>query len=207
LPRRWSKDSVVIIAWSQRNAPLSVGSLLRSSYLLYFSQPATDRPLLQAIHRQPIRSIVELGLDINGRTQRLLEVVGWHNANQPLRYTAIDQFEARPKIQPALSLKQAFAALRGTHLRLQLVPGDPATALARVANLLARTDLLIISSCLDQESLARAWAWIPRMLTDSSLIFIEQPHPKTNLTQWRRLKLAEVERLAAVASQVRRRAA
>jgi hypothetical protein len=33
----------------QRNATLSVGSLLKSPYLLYFSQPAADRTLFKAM--------------------------------------------------------------------------------------------------------------------------------------------------------------
>ena len=186
---------------------MSVGSLLRSSYLLHFSQPAADRALYQAIHRQRFRSIVEIGIDLAGRTHRLLEVVGWHNATAPLRYTGIDQFEARPATQPPLSLKQAFASLQAANLRVQLVPGDPATALSRVSNSLADSDLLVISTVLDQDSLARAWAWIPRMLTSSSFVFVAGPSHRTGQTAWRRLMLPEVEQLAAKASQARRRAA
>src|SRR5688500_10086785 len=37
----------------QRNATLSVGSLIRSAYLLYFSQPAGDRALYKALKSRP----------------------------------------------------------------------------------------------------------------------------------------------------------
>src|SRR5437667_2670849 len=88
---------------------VSVGSLLRSFYLLYFSQPAADRALFRAVRARPIRSIVELGISLNRRTPRLLEIAGWRTGNSPLRYTGIDQFESRPADQPSLSVKQAFA--------------------------------------------------------------------------------------------------
>ena len=66
---------------------MSVGSLFRSSYLLYFSQPAADRALYRAARGKPIRSIVELGIGLPGRTPRLLEVARWRAQNLPLRYT------------------------------------------------------------------------------------------------------------------------
>ena len=43
----------------------SVASLFRSFYLLYFSQPATDRALFRAVRARPIRSIVELGISLD----------------------------------------------------------------------------------------------------------------------------------------------
>jgi hypothetical protein len=190
---------------------LSVGSLLRSSYLLYFSKPAGERSLYQAVSKQPIRSIVELGLDLTGRTERILEVVSWKGVPGPVRYTGIDLFDARPKTAPALALKQAFAGLRkprsGLALNVQLVPGDPAMALARVANLLAGTDLLLIAANQDQESLERAWAWVPRMLSGSSLVMVEGRAEKSGQSTWRRVSLAEVHQLAAQAEASKRRAA
>lgn len=189
---------------------MSVGSLLRSSYLLYFSQPAGDRALFQAIAKQPIRSIVEIGLDLSGRTERMFEVVSWNASASPLRYTGIDLFDARSKPQPPLSLKQAFAALKkphsGLHLNLQLVPGDPASALARAANSLAATDLLVISASHDEQSLACAWSWMPRMLTPQSLILLEARGAKPGASTWRKLSLPEIHQLAAQ-EQTRRRAA
>src|SRR5436190_5244518 len=47
--------------WPQRNATLSVGSLIRSSYLLYFSQPASDRAVYKAVSGRKVRGIVEIG--------------------------------------------------------------------------------------------------------------------------------------------------
>jgi hypothetical protein len=206
LPKEWSDTT----DWPQRNATLNVGSLLRSSYLLYFSQPAGYRALYQAISKQPIHSIVEVGLDLNGRTERILEVISWKGAQRPIRYTGIDLFDARLPSAPRLPLKQAFTTLRKPHsgltLQVQLVPGDAATALARTANALTATDLLVIAASNDQEALARAWAWIPRMLTSSSLVLVESPAAKGQST-WRKLSLPDVHQLAMKAGVQKRRAA
>jgi len=185
---------------------VSVGSLLRSFYLLYFSQPSSDRALYRAVRACPIRSIVELGISLDRRTPRLLEIAAWRSANLPLRYTGIDLFEARPANQPSLPLKQAFAKLQSPSIRVQLVPGDPATALRRTANSLVGTDLLIISADQDRDSLTAAWTWMPRMLTLSSLVFLEQPAEKPGQTSWHRLSLADIQRLAAEAKPARRAA-
>src|SRR5262245_42549056 len=109
-PRRKTQSDNPL--WPQRNATLSVGRLLRSLYLRYWSQPAADRALYKAIYSHSIRSIVELGIGLEGRTQRVLEVCLWRRGIESLRYTGIDLFEARPAGQSRLSLKEAFARLR-----------------------------------------------------------------------------------------------
>jgi hypothetical protein len=186
---------------------LSVGRLLRSLYLRYWSQPAADRALFKAIHSQPIRSIVELGIGLEGRTQRVLEVCLWHKGSEPLRYTGIDLFEARPAGQSRLTLKEAFARLREPGVRVQLVPGDPHAALRQVANSLAGTDLLLIAADQDRESLMRAWPWMPRMLSPTSLVFQEEAGAKVIPGHWRKLSVEDVRKLAAEAGKSLRRAA
>lgn len=185
---------------------MGVGRLLRSSYLLRLSQPAADRALYQAIAGHPVRAIVELGIDPAGRTARLLEVASWRADGPSLRYTGIDLYDARPTPLPRLPLKQAHALLRAAPARVQLVPGDPHTALARVANELGATDLLVVSANADSEALARAWVFVPRMLKPDSLVFVEErsPAPKH---RWRRLTGGEIETLARQASRLRRQAA
>ena len=185
---------------------MSVGNLLRSSYLLYFSQPAADRALLKAVQAQPVRSIVELGLSLESRTPRLLEVAAWRSECLPLRYTGIDLFEGRGKASAGLTLKQAHTKLRLPNVRVQLVPGDPQTALSRVANSLAGTDLVVIGADQDRDSLARAWHWLPRMLTPQSQVFMEESAGKGG-SSWRRVPLAEIQQLAAAAGRLMRRVA
>lgn len=186
---------------------MSVGSLLRSSYLRYFSQPAHERTIYQVLAGRCFRSIVEIGIDLETRTPRLLEAAAAGTPLAELRYTGIDQFDARPKEQPRLLLKQAHAALRPRLAKAQLVPGDAASALSRVANALANTDLLLVSLLPDRNSLAAAWSWVPRMLSDSSLVFLEERDAKTAKLSWRPLAMTEIHRLATVASKSRRAAA
>lgn len=186
---------------------MSAGSLIRSTYLLYLSQPAADRPLYKAIKGRRIRSVVEIGIPPGERTARLLEVAAWLPENLPLRYTGIDPFELRPQGQPRLALKEAFHRLRFPGVRVQLVPGDPHSALSRCANSLSQTDLLLISANQDQAALERAWLFVPRMLHAESLIFVQDGDPQSGKTSYRQLRLLDVERLAATASRNQRRAA
>src|SRR6187455_2615661 len=93
---------------SAKECDVSAGSLIRSTWLLYFSQPAPDRFLYKAVKGKSIRSVVEIGIGSGLRTQRMLEVLAWRRHERPLRYTGIDLFEARPHDQPGLSLKRAF---------------------------------------------------------------------------------------------------
>ncbi len=186
---------------------MSLGNLLHSLWLLYFSKPAADRTLYKALRAKPIRSIVELGVGLPLRTPRLLQLASGKAAAEPIRYTGIDLFDARQSGQPNLSLKQAHAALQLPHVRVQLVPGDPHAALKRVANSLAGTDLLLISAHQDRDSLARAWTWLPRMLTTNSLIFVEEPAAQPAASIWKPLTLAEIQKLATQSSKSIRRAA
>jgi hypothetical protein len=186
---------------------LSVGNLLRSSYLYYFSQPASDRTLFKAMKGRPIRSIVEIGVALGGRTERLLEVAAWQPKCLPLQYTGIDLFDSRPAGQPKLSLKQAFHDLRATGATIRLVPGDPLAALCRTANALTGTDLLLVSGPQDPHSLAAAWKYVPRMIHGETLVFVEQAGESAKNPAWRLLPAAEITRLAAAAGRALRQAA
>jgi hypothetical protein len=185
---------------------LSASALIRSTWLLYFSQPASDRPLYKAVKGRTIRSVIELGLGDGQRTTRLFEVLAWKDGNLPLRYTGIDLFEGRPTGSKGLTLKQAFATVRANDVKVQLVPGTPHDALARCANQLAATDLLIISADQQAADLERAWKYIPRTLHKDSLILREQP-VGGGKTVFQALTFQEVERLARESSKLQRRAA
>jgi hypothetical protein len=195
---------------------LSLRQFLRSSYLFYFSQPVAERSLLRAVSRnsEPIRSIVEIGVGTGARTRRLLEVVGWSAAGDtPLKYTGIDMFEGRPAGTPGMSLKEAFNKLKTPNVKMQFVPGDPYQALARTANMLTGTDLLVISAGLDENSLAKAWMYIPRMLQPKTLVFLQERIAAPNSTAdgnsgksqvtetYKPLTALEIERLAAAGSK------
>ena len=106
-----------------------------------------------------------------------------------------------------MSLKEAYAEFRLPDVKVQLVPGDPNMALRRVANSLSGTDLLLISINQDRDSLAAAWNWVPRMLTESSLVFVEEAGAKSGTTAWKQLSVEDVRKLGATAGRSLRRAA
>ena len=96
-----------------------------------------------------------------------------------------------------------FIANSLTFLVPRLVPGDPYSALSHVANTLTETDLLVISSGHDPETLARAWFFVPRMLTDRTSVFVEQTGQSEEVSRFVRVSRVEIERLAK-ASKARR---
>ncbi|QDU28461.1 hypothetical protein ETAA8_35620 [Anatilimnocola aggregata] len=185
---------------------MSAGALIRSTWLLYFSQPANDRALYKAVKGRTIRSVLELGVGDGTRTTRLFEVLSWQPENLPLRYTGIDLFEARPTGQHGLTLKQAFATVRAPDVKVQLVPGSPFDALARCANNLADTDLVIISADQQAADLERAWKYFPRMLHNETMVLREQA-AAGGKTVFQPLPVTEIHRLARESVKTQRRAA
>jgi hypothetical protein len=108
------------------------------------------------------------------RATRMLSVAMRYRPQDRVSYAGIDLFEARPADVPGLKLKDAHRQLIRTGVQLRLVPGDPLAALSRSANSLTDTDLLVISAGHDPAVLEPAWFYIPRMLHDASLVFLEE---------------------------------
>lgn len=185
---------------------MSECSLLRYCYLAYFSQPVGERVFYKILRRSKVHSIVELGIGQGVRAPRLFEVLRRYGDGQPVRYTGIDLFEARPATAPGLKLKTAHQLLQHLGGKVQLVPGDPHAALSRVANTLTGTDLMIIAADQDPDSLARAWFYVPRMLLPHSLVYIERPGA-SGKAEFVPLAGDEVARLASAAAKQLRRAA
>lgn len=182
--------------------------MLRYYYLAWFSQPAADRPLYKTLRSRTIRSIVEIGIGQGLRTRRMFEVALKHcHHEEPLRYTGIDLFEARGNSVPGLTLKQAYARLQHDRVQIKLVPGDPLMALSRAANSLTGTDLVIISLTERGDALDQAWRYVPRMLHDDSLVYLEVPGKKPGETRFTLLKPIEIARLAKESQRTARRAA
>ncbi len=149
--------------------------IVKYSYLAYLSQPASDRPIYKLLRQHPVRNIVELGVGDGVRTLRMIEMaLAAKQADAEIRYAGIDLFEARPAGRAGLTLKAAYKMLRQLPVKSQLIPGDPFTALARTANSLTNTDLLVIAADQDPQQMARAWVLVPRMLRDSSLVVMER---------------------------------
>jgi hypothetical protein len=176
---------------------LAVANRLRTLYLFHLSKPASDRPLYQAIHQQPIRSVLEVGTGAGERALRMIEVAGMQTPINQVYYTGIDEFESRPLgAEPQLTLKNAYRLLRETGARVRLLPGDPNNALSQAANDLGKIDLVFVSSQVNQESMARAWFFFPRMLHTDSRVFLERRESSGSEPTVRLLTSAEVTRLA-----------
>jgi hypothetical protein len=152
----------------------SPASRLKYLYLAYLSRPSEDRQLYRLIRRRQLHNLVEIGIGLGQRAQRMIEVAQASPQSAAVRYTGIDLFELRPaEAGPGLPLKEAYRRLRATGVHVQVVPGDPYAALSRVANTLVGTDLVVISGHHDPQSLARAWFYVPRMLHDRSAVYVE----------------------------------
>jgi hypothetical protein len=186
---------------------LNVFTFFRHVYLGHFSQPVADRALYRAIMKAPAASIVEVGVGSLARTKRLLALTAEKTSLPELKYAGIDLFESRPPEQPGISLKSAHKELKSLAGKVQLIPGDPFSALARAANSLLRTDIVIVCAIQDSASLTKAWFYVPRMLHDNSRVFVEEAGQKPGETKFRLLARLELERLASDAARSMRRAA
>ena len=131
----------------------------------------------------------------------MIELAGLQSSPGQIRYTGIDLFEARtPSAGSGLTIKAAHRLLSRTGARVQLLPGDPFSALARAANNLGGSQLVIISAGHDPHSLARAWFYVPRMLSEGSHVLIEEPSGPLGEVSLRRLAPDEIDRLADAAT-------
>jgi len=147
--------------------------LISCFYLSYLSQPRCEQQLYRVAAKIRASRIVEIGMSNGRRARRMIEVARCYHTMSQIQYTGIDLFEARSGSDPPLSLKQAFQMLRPMVGKLQLTPGDPCTALARVANGLIASDLIVISADHDEADLVHAWFYLPRMLHPQTVVFWE----------------------------------
>jgi hypothetical protein len=169
---------------------------LKYTYLAYLSQPATDRVLYREIDKCPIRSILELGVGNAVRAQRLLAVALRNASGVQVRYTGIDLFEDRPAGADRIGLKQAYQELRQQDVKVQLVPGDPFTALSRVSNNISGIDLVIVAGDQDPDSMAQAWMFLPRMIHDQTRIFHQSAATAGTLQDFAEMSQQKLDELA-----------
>ncbi|NBW87972.1 MAG: hypothetical protein EBR23_14390, partial [Planctomycetia bacterium] len=147
--------------------------LLRSLWLTRFSQPAGERAMYRHVLRTPPARILELGMGMLVRTERLLQAVGSSRAVADLHYVGLDRFEARmPTDPPGVSLKQAHQRLHSL-ARVQLVPGNIDSSLSRLCNHLGVFDMVLISAANDERHLARCWFFLQRLTTSTTTVFVE----------------------------------
>lgn len=184
---------------------MSIINNLRLFYLSYLSKPAADRPLYRAIRRYGARKIVELGVADCRRALRLIEIAKQASPDEEIHYVGMDRFEGRSESEgQGIALKAAHQLLRATGERIQLVPGKPSESLIRLANSLGKVDLLILPADLETPAMARAWFFVPRMLHDGTLVFLEHVSDDGVRTLQRKTR-EEIDQLAS--PRVIRRAA
>lgn len=177
----------------------SVTAVARDFYLTHLSRPAADRTLYKLIQKHQLRRLVELGVGVGDRAERLIEVAARTSGAGSVFYTGIDLFEARPKNAAAgLPLKTIHKKLAATGVKVRLLPGDPYAAFSRTINMLGVADLVVISADQDRASLARAWWFIDRLLQDGSHVQLETASGDGKPTAFQTVARTEVRQLATV---------
>lgn len=180
---------------------MSAASLTRYVQLAWFSQPKHERAIYRQIRKLRPAKIVELGLGDGTRASRMIRAA-MRFSDIEVSYTGIDMFESNSDGGPKIGLKSAYRMLSQLGAKSRLLPGDPSSALATAANSLVDTDLIVISSSVNQESLQNAWCFVPRMLQTSTLIL----HQEVRDGGYRTVGAAALEQLSLAASRSRRAA-
>ncbi len=160
-----------------------------AAWLSRFSRPASERPVYRHVLANPPQRILEIGLGTLVRTERMLLAAARGGG---VRYIGLDRFEGRDiDDPPGVSLKEAHRRLHSL-ARVQLVPGNVDTSLARLGNMLGHVDLVLISADNDARHMERCWFFIQRLMTDGSTVLVEP----TAGAPWTVLPLARLDELA-----------
>ncbi len=192
---------------SQRNASLSAASQLKYLHLAYFAKPVADRTVYRSIRNSRAGNLVVIGVGSGELVRKMIQLASDFTSRPQVRFTGIDLFEMRKTSKGSLSLKQAHRFLAPLKARIQLVPGDPCAALARIANSSPDNDLVVIRGDQDQESLERAWFYLPRMLHETSVVLVERVDAHGQPVRYDELDLNAVRAKAGASSASMRRAA
>jgi hypothetical protein len=143
-------------------------------HLTMLSQPACDRAIYKLIRNNKYCSLIEIGMQDGLRCLNMIRVAKKYGLAPSVRYTGVDQFEARSDGEGKLSLIEMHRKLKSVEAKTQLVPGDLQPAIARIANSHVRTDLIVISAGFDEAALEASWFFFPRMLHAGSRVMIQR---------------------------------
>jgi len=145
----------------------------RNLFLCRLSQPIHNRSLYRTILRQQPRRLVEVGVSDLVRGQRMIELAA--KFHDEVAYTGIDLFEMRPESHPYKScgLKTAYQKLKTRRAKIRLLPGEAAETVARSANLLYNSDLIVISHC-EADEISHQRQLFQRIMHRQSVLMIEQ---------------------------------
>jgi hypothetical protein len=174
-------------------------------WLTRFSKPAGERPIYRLIRGQTPKRILELGLGTLERTVRVLSFARSSGGDQ-VHYVGLDRFEGRlPSDPPGVTLKAAHQRLTSLG-RVQLVPGNVDTSLARLCNHLGVFDLVLVAADNDPRHLERSWFFIQRLTNATTTVLVETTDgAKAGTTVWKAIDKRRVDELAA--RTIQRRAA
>jgi len=186
---------------------LSAASQLKYLHLAYFAKPVADRIVYRKIRNTRAGNIVGIGVGSGILARKMIQLASDFTARPQVRFTGIDLFELRSNAIGTLSLKQAHRFFAPLKARIQLVPGDPYSALARIANSVPDVDLVVVRGDQDQESLERAWFYLPRMLHENSVVLVEQVNADGQPVRYDELDLDAVRAKSASRQVAYRRAA
>jgi hypothetical protein len=155
--------------------------------------------------QSPEVRILELGVGLGIRAERLIRLVAGYRPGVPIRYTGLDPFEGRQR-GPGLTLKEVFCRLRACGAKVQLFPGEPTDTLSRLANHLGPHDIVVISAGRGTAALPpAAWYYLPRVIRPRAMVFLEK-RLKGGEIQARLVSALEISRRAATAAAARRAA-
>lgn len=168
-------------------------------YLTHLSKPHSDRLIYRAIIRGKARHILELGIADAKRALRMIDAATRFAPRAEIQYVGMDPFEDRNKTDgPGLTLITAHRVLKHSGARIKLIPGDPLENIRRLANNLGQFDLMIISPGFDSERLKPVWFFVPRLLYERSLVFLERQQPD-GVNALKVVSRREIDQLAAKA--------
>lgn len=174
---------------------MAVGDLFRYAARALFSKaaPTPEKELLRIAKQHTIRRIVEVGIDSVDSTAQLLEALVKQAKDAPIKYTALDLFDARPQGAPSTPLVGVYRRFIATGAKVRLTPGDLAPSLCAEANSLADTDLLLLSREASDEALTHAWFYVPRMCHPGTLVLRRTECETTDAVgEWQTIPLAEI---------------
>jgi len=157
----------------------------------------------RSIKKNRFRSLVEIGLGEGIRCERMIRIAQKYSGSSTIRYTGIDRFEDRDPSQTPLKLIEMHRQLNGLGAKAQLVPGDFASSVQRIANSHLRTDLLVVhcdseADAFSDEGFAHAWKFLPRMLHASSQVMLFYPNDEYEIFNFLDVESKERELGSAV---------
>ena len=140
-----------------------------------------DRSLCRNVSRhRPVR-IVEFGVGDLSRAMKVISLA--QRTAKEVAYCGIDLFDAREE-EPGLKLKDAHHQLALTGAKVRLVPGELPMAVARTANVLTETDLLIVDAQHDDDALSAISGFLPRMVHPRTFVARYHGDPSQPKLHW-----------------------